>query len=233
MTEDGPTPAERFPRRTARRENTRNRIVKVAARLFQQVGYGSTTMNAIADAADVHVTTLFTHFKSKQDLASSANDVTLERLERLIAASQGKLPFFAFFRRIVMDFASRLEGERDPGVTVWSELERDPDLALAWATYEHRQVIMLAGYVAAEYGLGADDYRPVLVSSLMVSASWEAHRRWSSDTKHLDLAHETLVALDIAEGMAKAALGAPGGNARAKPAARATSKPGRKPAVRV
>jgi AcrR family transcriptional regulator len=206
MTGTSATSAERFPRRTARRENTRKRIIKAAARLFQRIGYGSTTMNAIADAADVHVTTLFTHFKSKQDLASCTNDATLERLQRLIAASVGEVPFFIFFRKIVLDFASRLEGERDPDVTVWSELERDPDLALAWATYEHRQVMMLADYVAAEYGLRADDYRPMLVSSLMVSASWEAHRRWSGDTKRLNLERETLVALDIAEAMARSTL---------------------------
>ncbi len=220
MTDDASTQAERFPRRTARRENTRKRIIKAAARLFQRVGYGSTTMNAIADAADVHVTTLFTHFKSKQDLAASANDITLRRLERLIAESQGQMPFFALFRNIVLDFAGRREGERDPGVTVWAELERDPELALAWATYEHRQVMMLADYVAAEYGLAPGDYRPMLVSGLMVSASWEAHRRWSGDAQRLNLERETLAALEIAEAMAKAALAAPAASARGEAAPR-------------
>ena len=56
--------AERFPRRTLRRQNTRARILRAAMQLFRQVGYGAATMNAIADAADVHVTTLFVHFKS-------------------------------------------------------------------------------------------------------------------------------------------------------------------------
>lgn len=217
MTEEASTQAERFPRRTARREKTRRRIITVAARLFQRVGYGSTTMNAIADAADVHVTTLFTHFKSKQALAVSTNDAMLDRLERMIAASVGKTPFFAFFRTIVMDFAGRLEGDRDPGTTVWSELERDPELAFAWKTYEHRQVMMLAGYVAAEYGLSAQDYRPVLVSNLMVSSSWEAHRRWSADAKRLNLERETLSALDTAEAMARAVLTGPPPSAGATP----------------
>lgn len=220
MTDKDVTQAERFPRRTARRENTRKRIIAVAARLFQRVGYGTTTMNAIAEAADVHVTTLFTHFKSKQDLAASANEETLKRLERLIDNSVGRQPFFEFFRAIVMDFASRLAGERDPGVTVWSELERDPELALAWKSYEHRQIMMLAAYVAAEYGLPADDYRPVLVSGLMVSASWEAHRRWSGDTRRLNLERETLAAIDVAETMAKAVLARPAASAKTPAAPR-------------
>lgn len=223
MNDKGATQAERFPRRTARREKTRRRIITVAARLFQRVGYGSTTMNAIADAADVHVTTLFTHFKSKQDLAACTNDATLDRLARLIQDSVGKTPYFAFFRTIVMDFAGRLEGERDPVSTVWAELERDPELAFAWQSYEQRQVMMLAGYVAAEYALSTDDYRPVLVSSLMVSASWEAHRRWSGDTKRLNLARETLAALDVAEAMAKTVLAMP------RSAGKATAAPRKAP----
>ncbi len=208
MSEDTSDPAERFPRRTLRRQNTRNRILKTATRLFQREGYGQVTMNAIAKAADVHVTTLFTHFKSKQDLAASANDATLERLELLIARSLGRQPFFEFFRLMVMDVAGRLHGDREPTLTVWSELERDPDLALAWASYEHRQIVMLADYIATEYGLPGDSYTPTLVAGLMVSASWEAHRRWSADTRRLNLKQETIAALDVAERMAKSALAA-------------------------
>ena len=143
-----------------------------------------------------------------------------KRLERLIDNSVGRQPFFEFFRAIVMDFASRLAGERDPGVTVWSELERDPELALAWKSYEHRQIMMLAAYVAAEYGLPADDYRPVLVSGLMVSASWEAHRRWSGDTRRLNLERETLAAINVAEAMAKAVLARPAASAKTPAAPR-------------
>ncbi len=213
MSEKTGDQAERFPRRTLRRQNTRKRILKAATRLFQRVGYGHATMNAIAEAADVHVTTLFTHFKSKQDMAASANEATLERLALLISRSVGKVGFFDFFRNMVMDVAGRLHGEREPTLTVWSELERDPDLALAWASYEHRQVAMLAEYVAAEFGLPPESYAPTLVAGLMVSASWEAHRRWSADTRQRNLKNETLAALDVAERMAKAALQA----ARSRP----------------
>ena len=206
MSDETRDQAERFPRRTLRRQNTRKRILTAATRLFQQVGYGHTTMNAIAEAADVHVTTLFTHFKSKQDMAASANDATLARMELLISRAVGKTPFFEFFRNMVMDIAGRLHGDREPALTVWSEMERDPGMALAWASYEHRQVLMLAGYIATEYALPPDSFAPVLVAGLMVSASWEAHRRWSADTKRLNLKKETLAALDMAELMATAAL---------------------------
>ncbi len=199
--------AERFPRRTLRRQNTRARILRSAMRLFRQVGYGAATMNAIADAADVHVTTLFVHFKSKQDLAVSLNDATIEQLKALVAEAKGKVPFFTFFREVVLATANTLEGESDPELTLWHELKKDPELTLAWVDYEQRQVAILADYIADEYGLDVEkDYTPALVSSLLVSSSWLSHRRWSANARELDIATETRKALTIAETMARAVL---------------------------
>ena len=68
-----------FPRRTAAKARTRQRIEEAARRLFVTLGYGDATMAAIADAADIHITTLFTHFASKRDLAAAA--VLQKRME--------------------------------------------------------------------------------------------------------------------------------------------------------
>ncbi len=175
--------------------------------LFRQVGYGAATMNAIADAADVHVTTLFVHFKSKQDLAASLNDASLERLEQLVADAKGKTPFFSFFRGVVLNTAKTFQGESDPELTLWQELKKDPELTLAWVDYEQRQIAILADYIAADYGLDPQaDYRPTLIAGLLVSSSWFSHRRWSENAARLDLTRETKKALDIAEAMALSVL---------------------------
>lgn len=208
MSEEKADQAERFPRRTLRRQNTRARILRSAMQLFRKVGYGAATMNAIAEAADVHVTTLFVHFKSKQDLAARLNDAALERLERLVAESKGKVPFFKFFREVVLSTAKTFQGESDPELTLWHELKKDPELTLAWVDYEQRQIVMLADYIAADYGLNREtDYTPTLIASLLVSSSWISHRRWSENTGKLDLTKETRKALDIAEAMALSVLG--------------------------
>ncbi len=212
MNDEMTDQAERFPRRTLRRQNTHARILRAAMKLFRQVGYGAATMNAIAEAADVHVATLFVHFKSKLDLASSLNNASIERLEALASEAKGKVAFFTFFREIVMATARTLDGELDPGPTLWHELKREPELALAWSTYEQRQIAIFADYIAADYGLDVDtNYTPALVANLLMSSLWMSHRRWSESAGALDLTDETQKALNTAEAMALAVLKRGGG----------------------
>jgi AcrR family transcriptional regulator len=56
--------------RTRRRqaEDTRRRIIEEAGRLFADVGYQRTTMEAIAGAADVSVESVYSHFKNKRTI---------------------------------------------------------------------------------------------------------------------------------------------------------------------
>ncbi|HET7335462.1 MAG TPA: helix-turn-helix domain-containing protein, partial [Rhizomicrobium sp.] len=102
-------PVQRFPRREKRKQETRFRLTKAAGRLFEQQGYADTTMAEIAAAADVHVTTLFTHFKSKRELAEAVSDRTLENLAQFIADNQGKRPFFEAQRELVAQIADAFQ----------------------------------------------------------------------------------------------------------------------------
>jgi AcrR family transcriptional regulator len=198
---------EKFPRRTQRRRQTRERILKAASRLFRKVGYGGATMSAIADAADVHVTTLFTHFKTKQELAVSLNDAAIDRLAELVAKAKGKIPFFDFYLQLVSDAARRLDHRHDPSTSVWHELGHDPELTFAWVQYERRQIALFTDYIALEYGLDpGNDYRPELVADLMLASSWAAHRRSTANPEMLDLLEETATAVAAATKMGLAVL---------------------------
>jgi AcrR family transcriptional regulator len=198
------TQADKFPRRTERRRQTRERILEAAARLFGATGYGGATMNAIAEAADVHVTTLFTHFKTKQELAFSLGDQAVAQLADLIAGARGRTPFFDFYRGLVLETARQLS-RREPAVPLWRELGEDPELAFAWVRYERRQIELFADYIAVEYGLDPQtDYRPELVASLMLAASWSAHRRATAES--LELEAETASAVATATRMGRAVL---------------------------
>ncbi|MES2262588.1 MAG: TetR/AcrR family transcriptional regulator [Pseudomonadota bacterium] len=56
-------------RRERKRRETHDRIAKAAIELFQALGYEETTMDAIAEAADVSRRSLFHYFASKEDVA--------------------------------------------------------------------------------------------------------------------------------------------------------------------
>lgn len=205
-TETGQDAAERFPRRTARRERTRARILEAARAEFARAGYADATMNAIADAADIHVTTLFTHFKTKRDLAAALSDQEIEVFGAMIAEAKGHVPFFKFFRELVLSTAATRQKDGDPKTGQMQALQRDPELALGWLRYEEREVRLVADYIAHDYGLDPrKDYAPYLAGQILIASGVASYTRWTR-VKGLDLVTETRQALDLAERMARTIL---------------------------
>ncbi len=67
----------RSPLRTAQASETRRAIISSATRLFIEIGYGATSMDAIAEAAGVSRATVFTAVGGKATLLKTAYDVAL------------------------------------------------------------------------------------------------------------------------------------------------------------
>jgi AcrR family transcriptional regulator len=64
-------------RRAERAEATRRRVVETAARLFVERGYRVTTIEAVAEAADVSVETIYKRFGNKAGLLKAAREVAV------------------------------------------------------------------------------------------------------------------------------------------------------------
>jgi AcrR family transcriptional regulator len=82
------TPVKRVyqsPLRTAQARQTRRTIVDAATRLFVAVGYGATSMDAIAESAGVSRATVFAVAGSKAELLKRAYDVALVGDDELVA----------------------------------------------------------------------------------------------------------------------------------------------------
>lgn len=91
----------RRTRRLERAEATRVRIVDAATRLFVERGYRATTIESIADAADVSVETIYKRFRTKAGLLKAAREVAVSGAPEADA-------FFAF-PSIPIDEAIRAE----------------------------------------------------------------------------------------------------------------------------
>jgi AcrR family transcriptional regulator len=70
-------------RRVRQRKNIRRRVLNAALELFSSRGYASTTMDEIADRADIARRTLFNHFPAKQAILAAWR---AERQDQLAAA---------------------------------------------------------------------------------------------------------------------------------------------------
>jgi len=81
-------------RRARQRERTRRRILEAALELFCSRGYASTTMDDIADRADIARRTLFNHFPAKQAILAAWRAERQAQLTAILAraAGQGSAP---------------------------------------------------------------------------------------------------------------------------------------------
>src|ERR1700746_27472 len=78
--------AEAPDRRERKKQRTRLAIQSAAFELFAEHGYRETTINAIADKADVAPRTVTVHFPTKEELLFDAEPFTLESLIAVLEA---------------------------------------------------------------------------------------------------------------------------------------------------
>ncbi len=88
----------KFPLRTKKKAETRLKLVKAARDLFLSKGYEATTLEEVAEAAGLHVQTLYRHFATKQELANAGDKFWLSKFKDAITSPQREKDTFAFWR---------------------------------------------------------------------------------------------------------------------------------------
>src|SRR4051812_15783241 len=80
------------PLRTAQAAATRRAIIDAAASLFIERGYVATSIDAIAESAEVGRATVFASVGGKKDLLKAAYDVALRRDGPVASGERAALP---------------------------------------------------------------------------------------------------------------------------------------------
>jgi AcrR family transcriptional regulator len=195
-------PDSAYPRRSKRKRETRERILTAAYRLFSMKGYADAAMTDIADAADIHVATLFTHFKSKKELSGALADDAILELERLVSDARSRgVRFFDFIRAVAGEWASAEQSMPARNLAYGYQLRSDPELAFGWLQYQKRELALYAAYIAAEYGLDPEDVRPHLVAGMISRGNVLALERWLDSKGRTNLKQDVLAALDATESL--------------------------------
>ncbi|HET6537922.1 MAG TPA: TetR/AcrR family transcriptional regulator [Sphingopyxis sp.] len=200
MTE---APKVSFPRRSAAKARTRNRIEEAARRLFITHGYSDATMAAISEAADIHITTLFTHFASKRDLAEAIAISAGERFAAVVETHRAQaIPVLQFWRNQVMRIAHAYERDSDGQINFGRALAGEPDLLPVWSAHQQLQIDLLTDYIADELGIdAATDGRAQMAAAMLVAGGRMAFDRWIANGRAGDLVAENERLLDAAEAL--------------------------------
>jgi AcrR family transcriptional regulator len=167
MAQDIATPPPAGLRERKKRQ-TRETILAVATEMFESRGYEHVTVAEIADAANISVKTLFTYFRSKEDLAFADE----YRMRDLLVEAVSARPAGTTAVQAVAGLLDRLiVGNDDPeGLQGFHRAIGDSDalqsrLRRMWENYEEA----LAGALASETEGPAAPARARLAASMLVA----------------------------------------------------------------
>jgi AcrR family transcriptional regulator len=162
--------------RERKKQKTKESIQREAMRLFQEQGYEETTIEQIAEAAEISPSTFFNYFPTKEDV------VLYDRYDPIMAslmlARPPEEPPSVVMKHLFEALGVMLERDREivlararmalavPALRArfWEEVERARD--------------MVSSVLAARTGRDPDDFETRIVSMVLVAAAFEAAQEW-------------------------------------------------------
>jgi AcrR family transcriptional regulator len=161
--------------RERKKAKTRAAIREHAMRLFDEQGYAATTVDQIAEAADVSQSTFFRYFPTKEDVVLS--DDYDPMLVAALRAQPAGLPPVEAIRRSVRELFSRLTAEQ------WERegrrqqlIQSVPELRMRVQQQLAESIVLLAEAVAERAGLPADDFSARVLAGAVIGAALSATR---------------------------------------------------------
>ena len=195
--------------RERKRQRTLSDIQRVAMALFIEHGYEETTIEQIAEVAEVSPSTVFRYFPSKEDLVLR-DEYDPVILASLAGGPPGESPVAAI-RRALGEFLGGMSGA-ERGRVYSDMLSRGrlmlgvPELrARLWDTL-HESEAMFAETLAAKAGRPAGDFELRVAVSAIIGALMTALRDWLESDGEADV----FELLDRALGVLESGIGGMG-----------------------
>jgi AcrR family transcriptional regulator len=179
--------------RERKKLKTKEAIQREALRLFQKRGYGETTIEQIAAAAEISPSTFFNYFPTKEDV------VLFDRYDPMIEIFISALPQDEPLSRTIESaltmLASAVAADRDT-ILVRARLGLEvPEVrARFWEELEKAQKLF-ATVVARRTGRDTADFELKVLSMVLVTAAFEAMVEWirrGGEGEMFDLVKEAL-----------------------------------------
>lgn len=138
-------------RRERKKAATRQKIADTALALFAERGYDAVGIREVAAEADVAVTTLFSHFSSKEALVFEQDEDFEQRLVQAVTGREPDEPLIPALRSEIHAMVRHCAG--DEAVPLWRMIEESPALRQYEESMRQRHARSLAAAVAADLGL--------------------------------------------------------------------------------
>ena len=171
-------PGERPGLRERKKARTRAAIREHALRLFREQGYEATTVDQIADAADVSPSTFFRYFPTKEDVVLQ-DDLDVLAIEAFEAQPAELSPVAAFRAAARSAFASFGEEELVRLRETTALILTVPEVRAKAMDEFTRTIGVIAGAVARRSGRDPDDFAVRNLAGAIVGVIMAATMPWS------------------------------------------------------
>ncbi|KOU08901.1 MULTISPECIES: TetR/AcrR family transcriptional regulator [Streptomyces] len=135
-------------RRERKKAATRQKIADTALRLFLERGYDAVGIRDVAAEADVAVTTLFSHFASKEALVFEQDEDFERRLTRAVTDRAPHEPLVPALRREILALVRHCTA--DSAAPIWRMIDASPALRKYDDSVRLRHAEALATAIAAD-----------------------------------------------------------------------------------
>jgi AcrR family transcriptional regulator len=182
------TVAARHGLRERKKQRTREAIRREALRLFDAQGYDETTIEQIAEAADVSPSTFFRYYPTKEDVVLS-DDYDPMLAAALLARPQDE-PLATSLRRAMTETMGTLFAESESQSMLWTRSKLVLDVPSLRARIHDGMESMrreLAGAFSRRTGRPADDLDVDILAGAVAGALSTVAMRWLRDGRQADL----------------------------------------------
>ncbi|MFF7649264.1 TetR/AcrR family transcriptional regulator [Streptomyces sp. NPDC007983] len=138
-------------RRERKKAATRQKIADTALRLFLERGYDAVGIRDVAAEADVAVTTLFSHFASKEALVFEQDEDFEQRLAQAVTGRAPHEPLIPALRREIQALVRHCTA--DSAAPIWRMIDASPALREYEESMRLRHAESLATAIAADRDL--------------------------------------------------------------------------------
>jgi AcrR family transcriptional regulator len=165
--------------RERKRQQTRERLTRVAMELFLARGFEATTLDDIAAAADISRRSFFHYFASKEDLVLAWQDGSTDAMIAAIAARPADEPMLTAAENAILAMARQFKPEE---ALAMARLKRETPALRARepAKYEKMERAMAAA-LAARTSDPAEQLRARLVAMITTGAIRLASEKWMAE----------------------------------------------------
>ncbi|MFB7668905.1 TetR/AcrR family transcriptional regulator [Kitasatospora sp. NPDC056138] len=135
-------------RRERKKAATRQKIADTALRLFLERGYDTVGIRDVAAEADVAVTTVFSHFASKEALVFEQDQDFEQRLTQAVTIRTPHEPLIPALRREIQALVRHCTA--DSAAPIWRMIDESPALREYEESMRLRHAESLATAIAAD-----------------------------------------------------------------------------------